>query len=121
MVIGDVNEGWPVAGTMLNAARSGGAGAGHAPAAATRRRLAPDLVELAEKRGLADDPATRQLIARAHTSDWLQGQLLKRIGAGLMTGGLNPAAVSLVKPRTGIHDPERAAIAMEVEIGKAQV
>src|SRR3546814_699291 len=39
MVIGDVNEGWPVAGTMLNAERSGGAGAGHAPAAATRRRL----------------------------------------------------------------------------------
>ncbi|HEY9556571.1 MAG TPA: acyl-CoA dehydrogenase family protein [Acidimicrobiales bacterium] len=114
MVIGDVNEGWPVAGTMLNAERSGGAGAGHAPAAATRRRLAPDLVELAEKRGLADDPATRQLIARAHTSDWLQGQLLKRIGAGLMTGGLNPAAVSLVKLRTGIHDPERAAIAMEI-------
>src|SRR3546814_16782364 len=31
-----------------------------------------------------------------------------------MTGGLNPAAVSLVKLRTGIHDPERAAIAMEI-------
>src|SRR3546814_4716534 len=103
-----------VCSSDLNAERSGGAGAGHAPAAATRRRLAPDLVELAEKRGLADDPATRQLIARAHTSDWLQGQLLKRIGAGLMTGGLNPAAVSLVKLRTGLHDPERAAIAMEI-------
>src|SRR3546814_7160049 len=85
-----------VCSSDLNAERSGGAGAGHAPAAATRRRLAPDLVELAEKRGLADDPATRQLIARAHTSDWLQGQLLKRIGAGLMTGGLNPAAVSQI-------------------------
>src|SRR3546814_13352329 len=31
-----------------------------------------------------------------------------------MTGGLNPAAVSLVKLRTGIHDPERAAIAIAI-------
>lgn len=116
MVIGAVNDGWTVANTMLTAERSGGAGAGAAPPAAPRgrRRLAPDLVRLAEQRGLERDGATRQLIARAHISDWLQGQLLKRIGAGLAAGQLNPAAVSLVKLRTGIHDPQRAAIAMEI-------
>ena len=114
MVIGGLNEGWPIANTMLNVERSGGAGGDHAPVAPRRRRLAPDLVGLAERRDLTADPATRQLIARAHISDWLQGQLLKRVGTGLMTGKVDPAAVSLVKLRTGVHDPERAAIAMEI-------
>ncbi len=114
MVIGGLNQGWPVANTMLNVERSGGAGGDHAPVAPRRRRLAPDLVGLAERRDLTGDPATRQLIARAHISDWLQGQLLKRVGTGLMTGTVDPAAVSLVKLRTGVHDPERAAIAMEI-------
>src|SRR5690606_37779969 len=86
MVIGGVNEGWPVANTMLNAERSGGAGTGHGPVSSGRRRLAPDLVALAEQRGLTRDGATRQLIAKAHISDWLQGQLLKRVGTALMAG-----------------------------------
>lgn len=114
MVIGGANEGWPIANTMLNTERSGGALAGHLPKAPRRRRLAPDLVHLAEQRGLADDGGTRQLIARAHISDWLQGQLLKRVGTAVMSGRLDPTAVSLVKLRTGIHDPERAAIALEI-------
>lgn len=119
MVIGGVNEGWPVANTMLTAERSGGAG--NAAAAGTHgrgpggpRRLAPDLVELAESAGLADDAAVRQLIARAHIDDYLQGQLLRRIGTAMATGRMNPAAVSLIKLRTGIVDPRRAAIAMEI-------
>lgn len=114
MVIGGLNEGWPIANTMLNVERSGGAGGDHAPIAPRRRRLAPDLVRLAERRGLTGDAATRQLIARAHISDWLQGQLLKRVGTALITGEADPASVSLVKLRTGVHDPERAAIAMEI-------
>ena len=112
-VIGGVDEGWPVANTMLNAERGGGALA-HVPSTPRRRRLAPDLVHLAEQRDLTDDAATRQLIARAHISDWLQGQLLKRVGTAVVAGRLDPTAVSLVKLRTGIHDPERAALALEV-------
>ncbi len=114
MVIGPVDGGWTVANTMLNAERSGGAASGHAPARRGRRGLAPDLVALAEERGLAEDGATRQLVARAHIGDWLQGQLLTRVGTALMAGKANPASVSLVKLRTGVHDPARAAIAMEI-------
>jgi len=114
MVIGTVNDGWVVANTMLNAERSGGAGSGAPAAPRAKRGLAPDLVALAAARGLEHAAATRQLIAKAHISDWLQGQLLKRVGTALMAGQLNPAAVSFVKLRTGIHDPERAAIALEI-------
>lgn len=118
MVIGAVNGGWPVANTMLNAERSGGAstvtaapvdGGGSRP-----RRLAPDLVALAEARGLDRDAAVRQLIARAHIDDWLQGQLVKRVRQALTAGKINPSAVSFVKLRTGMVDPRRAAIAMEI-------
>ena len=37
-----------------------------------KRELAPDLVALAAARGLAGDPAARQLIARAHINDYMQ-------------------------------------------------
>ncbi|MGD9704404.1 MAG: acyl-CoA dehydrogenase family protein [Acidimicrobiia bacterium] len=117
MVIGGVNEGWPVANTMLNAERSGGAGdagGGHAVDEQSTRGLAPDLVKLATDRGLECDAATRQLIARGHISDWLQGQLVQRVGTAMKLGKINPSAVSLIKLRTGIADPERAAIAMEI-------
>jgi alkylation response protein AidB-like acyl-CoA dehydrogenase len=123
MVIGGVNEGWPVANTMLTAERSGGAGSasGSGPAMpAAPKGLAPDLVRLATDRGLENDAATRQLIAKAHISDWLQGQLMKRVGAAVMAGKINPAAVSLIKLRTGMVDPQRAAIAMEIA-GRAAI
>jgi alkylation response protein AidB-like acyl-CoA dehydrogenase len=115
MVIGEVDGGWPIATTMLNVERTAaGATSALVSPPRGRRRLAPDLVRLAEQRGLARDGATRQLIARAHIGDWLQGRLLSRVGAGVTAGTLDPAAVSLVKLRTGMHDPERAAIAMEI-------
>ncbi|HET6950063.1 MAG TPA: acyl-CoA dehydrogenase family protein [Acidimicrobiales bacterium] len=117
MVIGGVNDGWPIANTMLTAERSGGAGSAGGAAALmppARKGLAPDLVKLATDRGLENDAATRQLIARGHISDWLQGQLVRRVGAAMLAGKVNPTAVSLIKLRTGIADPARAAIAMEI-------
>jgi alkylation response protein AidB-like acyl-CoA dehydrogenase len=117
MVIGGVNDGWPIANTMLTAERSAGAGSagGAAPVMPSAPKgLAPDLVKLAADRGLESDAATRQLIAKAHISDWLQGQLLKRVGSAMLAGKINPTAVSLIKLRTGIVDPQRAAIAMEI-------
>jgi alkylation response protein AidB-like acyl-CoA dehydrogenase len=113
MVVGEVNGGWPIANTMLAVER--GAGGDHAPAGATgRRRLAPDLVALAEARGLADDAATRQLVARGHILDWLQGQLARRVGEAITTGKADPTSASIIKLGLGLKDPERAAIAMEV-------
>jgi alkylation response protein AidB-like acyl-CoA dehydrogenase len=121
MVIGEVDGGWPIANFMLAVERgAGGDGAAHGSARRGRRRLAPDLVELAEARGLAGDRAARQLIARAHTNDWAQAELGKRIVESLVAGGGDPSGASLIKLGMGIVDPLRAAAAMELA-GRAGV
>ena len=73
MVIGPVNGGWPIANTMLALERGGGARKhGGSGDTAGGHELAPDLVALATARGLADDRAVRQQIARAHINDYMQ-------------------------------------------------
>ena len=115
MVIGDVNAGWPIANTMLAFERGAG---GHLHAATSggvrRRELAPDLVELARQRGTTGDHAVRQLIARAHTEDYVQGLLGRRVMNAMLKGRLDPSAASLIKLGQGIVQPERAAAAMEI-------
>jgi alkylation response protein AidB-like acyl-CoA dehydrogenase len=115
MVIGEVNGGWPIAGTMLALERRNVSGQqGGAGPAPGRRQLAPDLVELATARGLAGDPAVRQLIARAHINDYVQAQLTARVMAAMMAGTADPATASLIKLGLGVITPLRAAAAMEI-------
>ncbi|HET6188565.1 MAG TPA: acyl-CoA dehydrogenase family protein, partial [Trebonia sp.] len=115
MVIGDVNGGWPIAGTMLGFERGNVSGQPHAAGTAPgQRRLAPDLVELAAARGAASDPVVRQLIARAHINDYVQAQLTGRVMAAMMAGTADPAAASLIKLGLGVITPLRAAAAMEI-------
>ena len=114
MVIGEVNGGWPIAGTMLTLERGGGSGQSAVTVPPGPRRLAPDLVELARQRGLTEDRATRQLIAKAHINDYMQAQLTKRLAEAMMTGATDPAAASLIKLGMGINNPLRAAAAIEI-------
>ncbi len=115
MVIGEVNGGWPIAGTMLAFERRNvSAQPGGALPASGQRRLAPDLVELAAARGVAGDQAVRQLIARAHINDYVQEQLTARVMAAMMAGAADPAAASLIKLGLGVITPLRAAAAMEI-------
>jgi alkylation response protein AidB-like acyl-CoA dehydrogenase len=115
MVIGDVNGGWPIAGTMLGFERGNVSGQPHAAGTASgQRRLAPDLVELAVARGVAGDRAVRQTIARAHINDYVQEQLARRVMAAMTGGTANPAAASLIKLGLGVIAPLRAAAAMEI-------
>lgn len=117
MVIGGVNEGWPIANFMLAVERGGGAGGGDASAhfgGGGPRRLAPDLVELAESRGLERDRATRQTIARAHINDYMQNQLVRRAMESMMTGKADPSIASLIKLGFGVVNPLRAGAAMEI-------
>jgi alkylation response protein AidB-like acyl-CoA dehydrogenase len=114
MVIGDVNEGWPVANTMLAFERGGGAGGHVSAGGGGKRRLAPDLVALATGRGLENDPATRQHIARAHINDYMQAQLSQRV-MGLMTSGkANASVASLIKLGLGVIQPQRAQLALDL-------
>lgn len=121
MVIGDVDDGWRIANTMLAFERGavspggGGHGGGGGP-----RGLAPDLVAIARRRGTTGDAAVRQLIARAHVDDWMHAQMTGRVVERLSTGDADPAAASLIKLGLGILQPRRAAIAMELA-GRAGV
>jgi alkylation response protein AidB-like acyl-CoA dehydrogenase len=115
MIIGDVNGGWPIAGTMLAFERRNVSGQpGGAGTASGQRRLAPDLVELAVARGVASDQAVRQTIARAHINDYVQEQLTARVIAAMTAGAADRAAASLIKLGLGVIAPLRAAAAMEI-------
>jgi alkylation response protein AidB-like acyl-CoA dehydrogenase len=113
-VIGEVNGGWPIAGTMLTLERGGGAGQSAAATPSGPRRLAPDLAELARQRGLTSDGATRQLIAKAHINDYMQAQLTKRLAEAMASGAADATAASLIKLGMGILNPLRAAAAIEI-------
>ncbi len=115
MVIGPVNGGWSIANFMLGIERGGGASEANAHLGSnTRRRLAPDLVALAEARGSTDDAAVRQIIAKAHIADYMQTQLVGRVIESMMAGQVDPSAASLIKLGIGLRDPDRAAAAMEI-------
>jgi alkylation response protein AidB-like acyl-CoA dehydrogenase len=115
MVIGELGSGWPIANTMLAIERGGGPGQARASgSSAPRRGLAPDLVELASRRGLTADGPTRQSIARAHINDYMQSQLTRRVVDAMVAGKVEPAAASYIKLGLGIVLPLRAATAMEI-------
>ena len=113
-VIGEVNNGWTLTQTMLvyerGASPAGGGGGGGAfmmmrPAA---RKLAPDLVELAQRAGRVRDPHARQLIARAHINDFARAQLGRRVGQLIAQGGNAAGIASYGKLAAGVLDPIRA-------------
>ena len=111
-IIGEVNRGWTVAQTMLVYER----GAGDAASVPVEpRRLAPDLVALANKVGRDADPVARQLLARAHINDYAQFHLGRRVAARLRSAQTpDPAVASYGKLAAGTLIPIRARLAVEI-------
>jgi alkylation response protein AidB-like acyl-CoA dehydrogenase len=111
-IIGEVNQGWTVAQTMLVYER----GAGEAgPVSYEPRQLAPDLVSLAQKVGRQDDPVARQLLARAHINDYAQFHLGRRVAARLRSSLTpDPAVAAYGKLAAGTLAPIRSRIAIEI-------
>ncbi len=115
-VIGQVDDGWTVAQTMLVYERGAGESAG---LPTEPRELAPDLVEAARRAGRIDDPLVRQAIARAHTNDYLQYHLGRRLSARLRASGSpQPAIAAYGKLASGVFGPIRVRLALD--IGGAQ-
>ena len=108
--IGEVDQGWAVARTMLVFERGFAA---TLPNAAAKRELAPDLVALATRLGREKDPTVRQLIARASINDYAQDRLRARIGAR-MSAGLNAGIAAYGKLAGGIMQPVRVQIEMQI-------
>ena len=111
--IGEVNQGWSVAQTMLVLERGAGRAGDNAELGGPGP-LAPDLVELAERSGRLSDPLVRQQIARAHTNDFVGRALASRIAEMARLGRLNPAVAAYRKLFTGTYNPIRARIAVEI-------
>jgi alkylation response protein AidB-like acyl-CoA dehydrogenase len=113
-VIGEVDQGWSVAQTMLVFERGAGTPAS-AVMATPPQGLAPDLVALAQRVGRERDPVVRQLIAKAHTNAYVHGQLARRIAQHLR---IDPSAAAGIasygKLAAGTFLPIRARIGMEI-------
>ena len=111
-IIGEVNQGWTVAQTMLVYER----GAGQfdtAPVAP--REIAPDLVELARAAGRLEEPTVRQAIARAHTNDFAQFQLAQRLTKRLAASStLDPSIAAYGKLAAGTFHPVRTQLALQI-------
>ncbi len=112
-VIGDVNQGWRVAQTMLVFERGAGrAGSERAPQGPGR--LAPDLVSLAEKFDREQIPTVRQLIAQAHINDYASRQLASRIAGHIKKGGANSGIAAYGKLAQGTLGAARSRMAIEI-------
>ncbi|MFI5047831.1 MAG: acyl-CoA dehydrogenase family protein [Acidimicrobiia bacterium] len=121
-IIGEVDQGWTVAQTMLVLERgaSDGGGEREIPRGSGPRKLAPDLVALATSVGREQDPYVRQLIARAHVLDYVSGELAARIGEHIRIGTANAMGIAAYgKLFQGTIHPLRARTAMEIGQGVA--
>ena len=113
-IIGEVNQGWSVAQTMLVYERGAGESG---PSPLEPRDLAPDLVALARRSGRLGDPVVRQSLARAHINDYVQFHLGRRVAARLRAAQTpDPAVAAYGKlasgtlARSGRGSPSRSAV-----------
>jgi alkylation response protein AidB-like acyl-CoA dehydrogenase len=113
-VIGDVNQGWTVARTMLVMERQVGARTKLRPATAERQPAA-DLVALARQAGREADPHVQDLIARAHILDVVQAGLGMRVQELAAAGARDPASLACYpKLAAGTYTPARAMMGIEI-------
>ncbi|GLX02671.1 acyl-CoA dehydrogenase family protein [Microtetraspora sp. NBRC 16547] len=118
-IIGELDNGWTVAQTMLMFERGGG-GEAAAMSSPDPRDIAPDLRELAAAVGRLDDPQARRLITTAHVDDVVRHHLSRRL-VGLMRSDSRQAGAlaSYGKLASGVYDPIRANLALEIADGGA--
>jgi alkylation response protein AidB-like acyl-CoA dehydrogenase len=113
--IGDVDQGWTIAQTMLVHERGGSTNVSESPL--TPGPLAPDLVALSRAVGRIDDPQARQLIARGHSLMFLREALSRRVRRTLRAHGANPGFASYWALAHGTFDAERANIGADIARG----
>jgi alkylation response protein AidB-like acyl-CoA dehydrogenase len=120
-LIGDLNQGWAVAKTLLYHERNATAGVGHgrgyraeADSGAATGSGIDDLIELARSAGNEKDPVIRQLLAEAHITAVVARQVGDRVMTGVRTGVFQGDWGSLLKLGMGIDAPRRGEIALAV-------
>jgi alkylation response protein AidB-like acyl-CoA dehydrogenase len=117
-VIGDVNDGWTVAQTLLAHERN--AVGGGSPYVSGRNYLAEGadgardttLTTLVTTLGTAGDPVARQLVAEAHALDVVQRGLVRRISVGMANGALPTQAAAITKLFTATSSERKAELGL---------
>jgi alkylation response protein AidB-like acyl-CoA dehydrogenase len=113
-VIGEVNQGWTVARTMLVMERQVGARTKLRPATGDRQSAAA-LVALAGQAGRTADPHVQDLIARAHILDVVRAELGMRVADLAAAGARDPASLACYpKLAAGMYTPARAMMGIEI-------
>jgi alkylation response protein AidB-like acyl-CoA dehydrogenase len=113
--IGDVDQGWTIAQTMLVHERGGSTEVPDSPL--EPGPLAPDLVALAHEVGRIDEPHARQLIAQAHSLMFLREALSRRIRQTLRLHGANPGYAAYWALAHGTFDAQRANLSIDLARG----
>jgi alkylation response protein AidB-like acyl-CoA dehydrogenase len=111
--IGNVNDGWTVAQTVLVFERGAGK-SGFDPRLEPPGLLAPDLVAVARAAGRLAEPVVRQKLARAHVIDYVGRSLTRRITMSGRSHGLNPGLAGYGKLFAGRYNSVRARIGVEI-------
>ncbi len=116
--IGEVDQGWTVARTMLVFER--GVRAEEKPSGPVEPgALATDLVDVARALGRTDDADARQLIAKAHTIDFIYEVLGRRLATRLKQSGADAGLAAYGALAHGVFDSERALLGMALARGGA--
>jgi alkylation response protein AidB-like acyl-CoA dehydrogenase len=118
-LIGEENQGWTVAQTLLFHERNATAGIGHGwglMGEGSSRGADPvaQLVAVARARGVAGDTAVRRLIAETHIQHAVASLGNERIMTGMRTGHYKGQWGSLLKLNLGIMNPQLAQMALDV-------
>jgi hypothetical protein len=84
-----------------------------------QRSLAPDLVVLARQLGRDQDPLVRQLIAKAHTNDYVMNELRQHIVRMMRSQEPNAGVAAYGKLAAGTLMPMRARMAVQIGGGRS--
>lgn len=118
-VVGEVNDGWRVATTLMMNERTA---VGRGWSLGGRRgeseekgiELSSDLLELARHLGRDQDPGVRSLIGESWVLNAVQAQTVKRVSAAMRTGDLPGHAAAILKAMSGVTGPRQGEIALAV-------
>ncbi len=123
-VIGDVNDGWRVATTlMMNERTAVGRGwsLGGSKGQSEDRGIAfdPALLDLARRTERSDDPHVRSLIGESWVMTAVQEQTVRRVSEAMRTGHLPGHAAALLKAMSGATGRRQGEIGLEVAGSRA--
>jgi alkylation response protein AidB-like acyl-CoA dehydrogenase len=123
-VLGEVDDGWTVASSLLvheRAAVSGASAFTQGPVSHGGVVGGSRIADTARANGWTGDPRARDLVAETIIADTIQEQLVERIGSGLQSGHFPGVAGSIVRLFAGIANARRDTIEMELARDSALV